>query len=101
MQIKNLDISALEALLKSEKEKFSNDINELWDNIKIEPELWKLNDLTKELKSFWVVAIINNEIIWFNEIEKGFNISEFKEYGTIETYYNDEFTLENLLWHIS
>ncbi|MEW8073348.1 MAG: hypothetical protein AB2765_11185 [Candidatus Thiodiazotropha endolucinida] len=41
-----------------------------------------------------VVAIIGNTVIWINDIEKGFNRSNFKEFGIIEEYYCNQDELE-------
>jgi len=35
---------------------------------------------------FWVVAIFGNTVIWFNDIEDGFNRSQYSRFGVIDAY---------------
>ena len=57
-----------------------------WQLIKIEPTKWTGNEYGDDSSGFWVVAICGTKIIWYNDIEEGFNISEYKNYGQIEEY---------------
>ena len=72
-------------ILEGELELNDQELN-LWDLIKIEPEKWEEMDYGTEGNGFWVVAIFGREVIWYNDIEDGFNISEYKKYGKIEVY---------------
>ena len=74
-----------------------NDINEafgrmsleqrrIWEVIKILPEKWQHEPWGNEGEGFWVVAIIGNNVIWFNDIEDGYNQSTYARYGTINEY---------------
>jgi hypothetical protein len=47
---------------------------------------------------FWVVAVCETKIIWYNDIEEGFNISEYKVYGHIGEYNCNQ---DELSWSIS
>ncbi len=55
-----------------------------WNQIKISPEIWKCDDVIED--NFWVVALCENYLIWYNDIEEGFNISKFKIKGEIVEY---------------
>ena len=55
-----------------------------WNEIKISPEIWKCNDVIED--NFWVVALCENYLIWYNDIEEGFDISRFKIKGEILEY---------------
>ena len=35
---------------------------------------------------FWVVGLIGKKVIWFNDIEEGFNISNYSIHGQIDDY---------------
>jgi hypothetical protein len=72
-------------LLKGELELNDEQLN-FWDLIKIDPEKWNEKDYGTEGDGFWVVAIFGRQVIWYNDIEDGFNISEYKTYGQIEEY---------------
>jgi hypothetical protein len=43
---------------------------------------------------FWVVAIVGQTVIWYNDIEEGFNRSRYSAYGTIDDYWCNHDELE-------
>lgn len=43
---------------------------------------------------FWVVAIVGETVIWYNDIEDGFNRSRYSVYGEIEDYWCNQDELE-------
>ncbi|RZF51695.1 hypothetical protein EXE30_10820 [Acinetobacter halotolerans] len=69
----------------------------LWEVIKLYPQKWSQEPYGDIGNGFWVVAIIGNTVIWFNDIEDGFNRSSFFEFGKINEYYCNQDDLE---WHI-
>lgn len=58
-----------------------------WQLIKIEPIKWNEKIYGKEGNGFWVVAICGQKVLWYNDIEDGFNISDYVVIGQIEGYY--------------
>lgn len=58
-----------------------------WQLIKTDPTKWVEKEHGNEVGEFWVVAICGTKVIWYNDIEEGFNISGYKTYGQIERYY--------------
>ena len=72
-----------------------------WRLIKLSsPEKWLQHPLGNEGGGFWVVAIIGNRCIYYNDIEDGFNLSPFKKWGIIEEYWCNQSTLEELVSNI-
>jgi hypothetical protein len=69
-----------------------------WQLIKIEPAKWKEKKYGNEGGGFWVVAICGRRVIWYNDIEDGFNISGYKTYGEIEEYYTNQ---DELSWAVT
>jgi hypothetical protein len=73
----------------------------LWRAMRITPEKWKQHPYGDAGGGFWVVGIIGRIAIWFNDIEDGFNLSNYREYGVIHEYFcnQDElgFTVQRLL----
>ena len=61
-----------------------------WDYIKIHPQKWSLSPWGDEGGGFWVVAVIGNTCIYYNDIEEGFNFSSYKTFGQIDDYYCDQ-----------
>jgi len=73
------------------------ELSNFWDLIKIYPEKWDEPHYGKEGNGFWIVAIIGNRVIWYNDIEEGFNVSHYKKYGEINGYYCNQ---DELIWAI-
>lgn len=69
----------------------------VWETIKIIPEKWMQEPWGAEGAGFWVVAIVGNSVIWYNDIEEGWNRSTYKCFGRIEDYYCNQ---DNLEWQI-
>jgi hypothetical protein len=61
-------------------------VKAFWDRIKIAPEKWRQSPWGDDGGGFWVVALIGRRCIYYNDIEDGFNFSEFDCYGQIKTY---------------
>lgn len=66
----------------------------LWEAIRIEPEKWQQHPFGDNGRGFWVIGLIGRTVIWFNDIEDGFNRSRFSEYGTIDDYWCNQDELE-------
>ena len=58
-----------------------------WERIKIEPQKWKLSPWGDEGGGFWVIALIGKQCVYFNDIEDGFNISQWSTLLSIDSYY--------------
>ena len=66
----------------------------VWDAIRIEPEKWAQHPYGEQGKGFWVVGLIGRTVLWYNDIEEGFNRSEFAVHGTIKDYWCNQDELE-------
>ncbi len=66
--------------------KLTGELWNFWQLIKIPPMKWTEKDYGEEGGGFWSVAICGRKVIWYNDIEDGFNISDYKNYGEIENY---------------
>lgn len=75
-------------------ERMSLEQRRIWGIIKIDPQKWSQEPYGNQGGGFWVVAIIGNTVIWFNDIEYGFNRSSFEKFGKIEEYYCNQDELE-------
>ncbi|MBE0484375.1 MAG: hypothetical protein IBX52_12845 [Bacterioplanes sp.] len=75
-------------------ERMSPEQRKIWDIIKILPEKWQQDPWGNEGNGFWVVGIIGKSIIWFNDIEDGYNQSTYTKYGTINDYWCNQDELE-------
>lgn len=59
----------------------------LWDTIKIAPQKWRLSPWADIGGGFWAVAIVGQTVVWFNDIENGFNRSRYSRLGVIDEYW--------------
>lgn len=66
----------------------------VWEMIKIVPEKWQQHPYGDAGGGFWVVAIIGRTVLWFNDIEDGFNLSVYAQYGQIDEYWCNQDELE-------
>jgi hypothetical protein len=92
-------ISKIELLGEIQKTEIelNGDLWNFWQLIKIEPEKWKEPEFGNEGGGFWVVAICGKKVIWYNDIEEGFNISDYKDNRKIEGYYCNQ---DKLNWSV-
>ena len=72
----------------------------LWEVIKIEPVKWEQHPSGDRGQGFWVVAIIGNVVVYYNDIEEGFNRSRYSKYGVIDHYFCDQDELQWTMQHI-
>ena len=93
-----ITLSELQEQINNGISKMSSEQHNVWNEISIVPEKWQENDYGKEGSGFWVVAIDANEIIWYNDIEEGFNVSKFSVTGKIEEYGAEQ---DELQWTIN
>jgi hypothetical protein len=73
----------------------------LWELLKILPTKWHQHSHGEMGGGFWVVGIIGNRVVWYNDIEDGFNVSRFREYGEIAEYWCNQDELEETIQSIS
>jgi hypothetical protein len=72
----------------------------LWERIKIDPVKWQQTPYGTEGGGFWVVAIYGSTIIWFNDIEDGFNRSAWSTPGVIDDYRCNQDELQWTVQHV-
>jgi hypothetical protein len=72
----------------------------LWEAIKIPPEKWSEKTYGAVGGGFWVVAIIGSKVIWYNDIEEGFNCSSYYVSGKLAEYFCDQDELEHAVQRI-
>jgi hypothetical protein len=69
----------------------------LWAAICIIPEKWQQHPYGDEGDGFWAVALLGRTVVWYNDIEGGFNRSRYTHYGTIDDYWCDQSELESAI----
>ena len=88
-------------LINKAWEKMSQPQRRLWEVIKIDPTKWQQTPYGTQGGGFWVLAIYGSTVLWFNDIEEGFNRSTWSTLGIIDEYLcnQDElqWTIQNVL----
>ena len=69
----------------------------LWDTIQIGPEKWTQIPYGVDGSGFWAIALIGRIVVWYNDIEDGFNCSRYTHYGKIDSYYCNQDELEHTI----
>ena len=78
-----IDREELQRWIERGLEAGGDDVCALFARIAREPAKWQLHPWGDLGGGFWVVAVLGNRVVWFNDIEDGFNISTFTEEGVI------------------
>ncbi len=95
---KPITLSELYDEIQKTETDLSGELWNFWQLIKTEPTKWAEKDFGDEGGGFWAVAICGTKVIWYNDIEDGFNISEYNTYGKIEGYYCNQ---DELIWAVT
>jgi hypothetical protein len=76
----------LEALIRSGLEHADDAVVHAWSAMRIEPQKWQCSPWGDVGGGFWAVAIRDGHVIWYNDIEDGFNTSPIEAEGVISEY---------------
>ena len=72
-------------------------LSNFWRFIKATPTKWKNEPMGDEVGGFWIVAIFGQRVIWYNDIEEGFNISFYTTAGVLDDYECSQSDLKSVL----
>ncbi|MCS3532058.1 hypothetical protein [Chryseobacterium sp. JUb7] len=81
-----IPIEELDNLIQKNQTELHGQFWNFWQLIKINPVKWQEEEYGDEGGGFWVVAICGTKVIWYNDIEEGFNISNYTQWGKIDEY---------------
>ena len=76
-----IDLESLYDRIKRGDAAMEHPTRRLWNAIRIEPQKWKLHPWGDMGGGFWAVGVIGRHVVWFNDIEDGFNISPYEVAG--------------------
>ena len=75
----------------------------VWSAINITLSKWQISLEGDAENSFWAVGILGQRVLWYNDVEGGFNNSHYFQYGVIGEYFTAKDTLEDavqkLIWY--
>lgn len=81
-------------LINDAYEKMTPSQRKTWEIIKVAPKKWSEESFAKIGGSFWVVGMIGSVVIWYNDIEEGFNLSFYRDFGEIAEYWCNQDELQ-------
>ena len=100
MDWKPLSETSLRGKISAAESRMNPEQARLWSLIRIPPQKWIQTPYGAEGGGFWVVAILGSFVVWYNDIEEGFNCSSYSQFGTINEYWCNqdelEYTIQNL-----
>ncbi len=83
-------LNAAEGRMNPEQARF-------WEVVRISPQKWKQTPFGEVGGGFWVVAVLGSLVVWYNDIEEGFNYSKYISFGEIAEYWCNQDDLEHAL----
>lgn len=86
MDLPPLSEEELWDLILDAEERMDRRERRFWECVRIDPQRWECPYWGDSVGGFWAVGLIGTTVIWYNEIEDGFNQSPYKRYGTIGDY---------------
>ena len=92
--------TALRARVAQGQARMSPSQLRLWEAIQIDPEKWRQHPYGDPGAGFWVVALVGRTVVWYNDIEDGFNRSRYSAHGTIDDYWCNQDELEITLRYL-
>jgi hypothetical protein len=72
----------------------------LWGLVATPPEKWALPPWGDLGGGFWVVGVLGRQVLWYNDIEYGFNVSQYERIGVIKEYRCNQDQLEYIIWQL-
>lgn len=78
-----MDLSELQEMIQRDLAACSDEERTFFTRVAIQPEKWSQSPYGDHDGGFWAVAVKGSLVLWYNEIELGFNVSRFTTWGTI------------------
>jgi hypothetical protein len=73
-----ITLTELESLLSRDLAACSESQRDFFARVRVQPVKWRLSPWGDEGGGFWAVAVHGDRVLWYNDIEGGFNVSNFK-----------------------
>lgn len=87
----------IDSMISNALAEYDDAVRSEWERLRIEPEKWRCSPWGDSTGGFWAVAIDDGQVLWFNDIEEGFNWSSYSTRGTIDKYFCNQDNLETIL----
>lgn len=95
-----MDLADLQAMLSRDLAECTGEQREFFRRASVSPVKWRLAPWEDQGGGFWAVAGNMDRVLWYNDIEDGFNVSRFDVQGEIP---RDEYwcSQDSLRWALT
>ena len=83
MEWQAISRESLDEIIEQELSEATAEERALFARTAVIPTKWQLSPWGDLGGGFWVVAVMDDRVLWYNDIEDGFNVSRFTNWGTI------------------
>ncbi|WP_196889873.1 hypothetical protein [Aureivirga sp. CE67] len=95
-----ITLEELNHLIEEGVLKMNKELLKIWNEISIKPEKWIGYSYIKEGEEFWVVGKFRDKVIWYNDTEEGFNISNYRIEREIGEFGFEQDELEDVIYKL-
>ena len=78
-----IPLAELQQMIQRDLAECSEEQRSFFARVAVLPEKWQQSPYGDEGGGFWAVAVYDGRVLWYNDIEDGFNVSTFVERGKI------------------
>lgn len=90
-------LDEIKVYILEEVQAMSANLGQFWELVKVNPQKWQEKEYGEMGGGFWVVGLIGQTVIWYNDIEEGFNLSTYSTYGEIDQYNCEQDQLSQII----
>jgi hypothetical protein len=69
----------------------------MWESTKVIPEKWNAPNYGAGRQRFWAVAVMGQTVVWYDDIEDGFAVTEYLNFGAIAGSSSGDMSLERAI----
>jgi hypothetical protein len=96
-----ISLEELNELISTSVAQMERHAHQLWELMRVHPIVkWQLSPWGDEGGGFWVVAIIGQQAVWYNDIEDGFNVSHYSTFGLLDEYWCSDEELRHVIYRL-
>ncbi len=92
---------ALQARVAQGIARMTDSQRRLWRAMEVDPLKWEQHPYGEQGGGFWVVGILGGTVIWYNDVEEGFNRSAYSKFGIIDEYFCNQDELELTVQYVA
>jgi len=95
-----ITLAQLWDIVHAGEREMSPQLSRLWHVIRVDIAKWQLSPWGDLGNGFWVVGVIGNQVLWYNDIEDGFNWSAYSTFGVIGEYWCNQDELHHSIYQL-